>query len=165
MCYERTGHVLDVPSWGHSAPARRTLETVSRSWFAVIELKTRRPKPLWFSLVFVLLAISVFSWGLGYKLSLYHGSSSRLHSLPSAKLVTGDEQNTSDHAILSFDSSGLPLIEGGGLTLLLMLPFVGNRIGKITVRQWELDTAGASVGRRQASLSSFFFRPPPPLHV
>jgi hypothetical protein len=119
---------------------------------------------MWFSLVFVLLAISIFSWGLGYKLSLYHGSPSSLHSVPSAKLLTGDEQNTSDHAILTFDFSGLPLIEGG-LALLLMLPFACYRLGKTTVRQWELDTAGASVGRRQASLHSFFFRPPPPLHV
>jgi hypothetical protein len=130
----------------------------------VIELKTKRPLPMWLSLVFVLLAISIFSWGLGYKLSLYHASSSSLHSVPSAKLLSGDEQNTSDHAIHTFDFSGLPLIDGS-FALLLLLPLAWYRIGKTTVRQWELDTAGASVGRRQASLYSFFFRPPPSLHV
>ncbi|MBW4038542.1 MAG: hypothetical protein HIU91_06630 [Acidobacteria bacterium] len=129
-----------------------------------MELKTTRRTPLWFSLAFVLLAISIFSWGLGYKLSLYHGSPTSLHRVPSAKLLTGDEQNTSDHAILSFDFGGLPLIEGG-LALLLMLPFAAYCMGKTTVRQWELDTAGTSLYRRRAAFHSFFFRPPPPIHA
>lgn len=129
-----------------------------------MELKTTRRTPVWFSLAFVLLAFSIFSWGLGYKLSLYHSSPSTFHSAPTAKLMSGDEQNTSDHAILSFDFSGHPPLEGD-LAMLFLLPFAAFCLTGLTVKQWELDTAGASPGRRRAALSSFFFRPPPHVHA
>ena len=129
-----------------------------------MELKTTRHTPLWFSLAFVLLAFSIFSWGLGYKLSLYHPSPSAIHSAPTAKLMSGDEQNTSDHAILSFDFSGLPPVEGE-LAMLFMLPFAAFCLTGLTVKQWELDTAGTSLFRRRAALHSFFFRPPPHVHA
>lgn len=125
-----------------------------------MELKTTRRTPLWFSMAFVLLAFSIFSWGLGYKLSLYHASPSSFHSVPTAKLMSGDEQNTSDHAILSFDFAGLPLVEGA-LALLLMIPFTAFCLTGLRLKQWELDTAETLLGRRRAAFDSFFFRPPP----
>lgn len=128
--------------------------------------RTPRRTPLWSSLVFVLLAFSVFSWGLGYKLSLYHASPSSVHSAPTAKLISGDEQNTSDHAILGFDVRGLPPV-GGHLAVLFLLPFAALCLTGLTARlgQWELDTAETSPVRRRAALYRFFFHPPPSLHA
>ena len=44
--------------------------------------------------VFLVLAISVFTWGLQYKLSLYDPPHSNSHAIPEAKLLSRDEQPT-----------------------------------------------------------------------
>lgn len=41
---------------------------------------------------FAALAICIFLWGLQYKLSLYHSTQTAGHSIPSAKLLSKDEQ-------------------------------------------------------------------------
>lgn len=121
---------------------------------------TTRRIPLWFSLAFVLLAVSIFSWGLGYKLSLYNVTPSSFHRVPSAKLLAGDEQNTSDQTILSGNLRALPFarIE---FAVFLLLPFVVFAATVAGIRQWELHAAESLLGRYRSALDSFSFRPPP----
>ena len=53
-----------------------------------------RPKLSRFSFVFLGLAISVFAWGLQYKLSLYDPPHCSSHEIPEAKLLSRNEQAT-----------------------------------------------------------------------
>ena len=53
-----------------------------------------RPNLSRFSFVFLGLAISVFAWGLQYKLSLYDPPHSTSHEIPEAKLLSRNEQAT-----------------------------------------------------------------------
>ena len=133
-------------------------------WFVVMAGNTTRRAPLWFSLAFVVLAISVFSWGLGYKLSLYNASPSSFHRVPTATLLSGDEQNTSDHTILRGDFSGVPPVQVE-LAMFMVLPFAVLALMSATVKQQEQDTADSSLNRRVAALNSFFFRPPPQIYA
>jgi hypothetical protein len=125
---------------------------------------TTRRTPLWFSLAFIMLAFSIFSWGLGYKLSLYTATPSSFHRVPSAKLLSGDEQNISDQTILSGDLRGLPPVEVE-FAILLLLPFAAFAATVAGVKQWELSAAESLRDRRRSALDSFSFRPPPQIQA
>lgn len=113
-----------------------------------------------FAFVFVGLAISVFIWGLQYKLSLYYPPHSTYHQIPEAKLLSRNEQAPATEGLLTSAKTAADVVGGDlfALTLfvcaLRLLPiFRGSQTVQERIRPWLV-----SLG---ASLNAFFFRPPP----
>ncbi len=123
-----------------------------------------RPNLSRFSFVFLGLAISVFVWGLQYKLSLYDPPHSSSRQIPEAKLLSRNEQ--------------APLVErlfvtstGAGQVIEQILPFtllafalvafhsratqIFRHLGREARRPWRVSC--------RPGLTAFFFRPPPSL--
>jgi hypothetical protein len=109
-------------------------------------------------LVFAGLAISVFMWGLGYKLSLYDVQQASVHRIPMAKLLSGDENSRSTgRASVSVDSPQSGIIVAPILAFLAILVAVSKL--NSDVRSFKLPPARSFVS--SAVLNAFFFRPPP----
>lgn len=123
---------------------------------------TRRLGP-GFNLVFFWLAISVFSWGLQYKLSLYDPPKSSSHQIPSAKLLSKDEQAARvDSPLISkakISLKAFPVVLSGVLFFLLAL----NLSNSSSPGQDKRESCPVWRLCRQASMNVFFFRPPPVL--
>ncbi len=109
------------------------------------------------------LAIFVFLWGLGYKLSRYEPPQANLHQIPRAKLMSEDER-PSFGSISGVLGSAVKAIrtKHGFLTsafLLFLLTFT-----TFAELHKELRIRESCQPRRMgcsASLSAFLFRPPP----
>jgi hypothetical protein len=127
----------------------------------VIVSNTIRPTLCKFSVVVVGLAMSVFVWGLQYKLSLYFPAHSEYHQVPEAKLLSKNEQPTRVDGLLV--GSTKPVSHTGLF-----------RFYTLALFEWVLALPALSVPRRtkqepkkpwlaamSASLDAFFFRPPP----
>ena len=122
---------------------------------------TFRPRLCRLSFVFVGLAICVFSWGLQYKLSLYYPKHSTHHQLPEAKLLSKDEQPAATKGLVMTSAKPVQdIVRGGLFTLTLfvwilgLLPISGaTPTGPERTRSWLQSLS--------ASLTAFFFRPPP----
>jgi hypothetical protein len=109
-------------------------------------------------LVFAGLALSVFMWGLGYKLSLYDVQQSTVHRIPMAKLLSGDENSRSTgRASVSVDPPQSGIIVASILALLAIFVAVSKLNSE--VRSFKMPPARSFVSR--AVLNAFFFRPPP----
>jgi hypothetical protein len=114
-----------------------------------------------FTLVVIGVAISVFVWGLQYKLSLYFPAHSVYHQVPEAKLLSKNEQPTRVEGVLAgstkpFSDTGL--LEFYTLTLfawVLALPALAGR------RHTKQERKKPWLVALSASLDAFFFRPPP----
>ena len=123
---------------------------------------TFRPRFCRLSFVFVGLAISVFTWGLQYKLSLYYPKHSTYHQLPEAKLLSKNEQATATDGLLSNVKAPSDIVRGGLFTLMLFawglgLPPISGaaQTEQERTRPWLISLS--------AGLTTFFFRPPPTL--
>ena len=124
--------------------------------------RTSRPKLSSFTFVFVGLALAVFTWGLQYKLSLYDPPQSASHRMVEAKLLSKNEQATTNDGLLAgnfkapagkWSASGYPVFV---LPLLVLASFrkpSAPHEGFDVERPWRI--------RCRASLDPFFFRPPP----
>lgn len=126
-----------------------------------------RPRPAIFHgylLPFVALALCVFTWGLQYKLSLYDPPQAASHQIPTAKLLSKDEQGTAKASPLINASSAFEA--GAQITLpgllfaflLLALDLFYCRLavilkGAAAEQPWHQ--------RSRSSLNAFSFRPPP----
>ena len=64
-------------------------------------LSTNRRTLPWVIFAFMALALSVFSWGLGYKLSLYDPPQSSSHQIPQAKLLSRDQEAATVEVLLA----------------------------------------------------------------
>lgn len=124
-------------------------------------MPTRRT-PLLYSFAFIALAISIFSWGLGYKLSLYDPPQSNSYQIPKAKLLSKNERAVAEQVALQSEkgaitSSAVLFSVGMGTppseVLLLML-----RRPKPSHREFDSSRIWRS---RRVGFDSFFFRPPP----
>jgi hypothetical protein len=113
-------------------------------------------------LSFLGLAFCVFVWGLQYKLSLYDPPQAVSHTIPTAKLLSKNEQPAAGETPL-IRKVGVSDGEKPRLLLPLALPLLAtlslfyrpaliNRDSDAE-RPWQLYL--------QASLNHFFFRPPP----
>jgi hypothetical protein len=130
----------------------------------VILSDTIRPRLRRLSFVLIgLAAISVFTWGLQYKLSLYYPKHSAYHQLPEAKLLSRNEQAAATEHFLTRTSSekvSSDLLLGGLFTL---TPFVWVleplRISEAT--RTEPERTRPWLVSLSAHLNAFFFRPPP----
>lgn len=116
-----------------------------------------------FTLCLLGLAFCVFTWGLEYKLSLYEPPQASSHEIPSAKLLSKDEQSA---------TATSPLLEKGGVSVTavvvttlftLFLSFVlAVGLRDDIVPAWSGEDARLVRRRRTRScLNAFFFRPPP----
>jgi hypothetical protein len=110
------------------------------------------------------LAISVFAWGLQYKLSLYDPPHSSSHEMPEAKLLSRNEQATAVEGFFESSTKAWPVIAQILPFGLLALTFLGlsSRVMPIfhhfrreAKRPWRLSC--------RPCLNAFFFRPPPSL--
>lgn len=125
---------------------------------------TNRRVPLWIILGFLGLAVFVFAWGLGYKLSLYDPPQSSTHQLPQAKLLSRNEQDSfADTSLTSQENDSVKknsivfAIEFFYFVLtfaFLNHPLSGERMREAE-QPWRL--------RKRAGLNFFFVLPPPSL--
>lgn len=123
----------------------------------------RRALP-WFWLGFIALAIAVFTWGLGYKLSLYDPPQAKSHEIPQAKLLSKNEQAIAVQSPLLKNtkdpSTALRKVLAG--VVLFFAVTLGRQMAATFHRNMP-DTGTPCLSRRFAALTSFFFRPPPVL--
>ena len=116
------------------------------------------------TLLFLGLAICVFTWGLRYKLSLYDPPQAVSHAIPKAKLLTRDEQSTASESPL-VKHLGVPCKSVRMTLLSLVFPLLLT----ISVRDFRVlfakdpDLSRPMALFHHASLYAFFFRPPPTL--
>jgi hypothetical protein len=122
-----------------------------------------RPDLSRFTFVFLGLAISVFTWGLQYKLSLYDPPQSTSHEIPEAKLLSKNEQTTVGEGLF-IGTAVWPLIAQVSLLGLLGFALLGLDLpgtqtfsyrGREAKRPWRFSC--------RSGLNAFFFRPPPSL--
>jgi hypothetical protein len=116
------------------------------------------------TIVFLGLAFAVFTWGLQYKLSLYDPPQSISHEIPQAKLLSRDEQSRASESPLIKETS----VPNKTMQMALLSLLFAFFPAWSTLRRLELfgkysDTNQPVRPPNQASLNSFFFRPPPAL--
>jgi hypothetical protein len=122
---------------------------------------TYRPRLCRLSFVFIGLAISVFTWGLQYKLSLYYPKHSTYYQMPEAKLLSRNEQSlATDRLMMSTAKAPTEIVRSGLFTRTLfvwvlgLLPISGaTRTETEHTRPWLVSLS--------TRLNAFFFRPPP----
>jgi len=107
------------------------------------------------------LAISVFAWGLQYKMSLYSPSSGLNASVPHAKLLSQKERPDSNVASIKPDSTQdrSPV----SYTIFLFASILCTLVVAVTVQTRGLSLDKGSRLQRFAALDFFSFRPPPVL--
>jgi hypothetical protein len=104
----------------------------------------------------------VFTWGLQYKLSLYNAPHDASRQIPHAKLLSRNEQAMEpDSPLTSIAKAALTRIS---VILPAVFLFFGVRLNLF--REGVCGEDGPDTSRPQrvrsfASLSAFFFRPPP----
>jgi hypothetical protein len=125
--------------------------------------KTNRWMLSWISFGFLGLALSVFTWGLGYKLSLYDPPQSSSHQVPQAKLLSKNEQSATVEISLATRTKSSVKIMRTMLSsmcccmFLLAFTFLSKPLASQQIREtkqlWRL--------RHRADLIFFFVLPPP----
>ena len=123
-----------------------------------------RPNLSRFTFVFLGLAISVFTWGLQYKLSLYDPPHSTSHDVPEAKLLSRNEQATASEGLFVSSTEVWPLI--GQLVSVGLLAFVLLRFNLTAAPRLTRQAREARRPWRvscRPGLNAFFFRPRPAL--
>jgi hypothetical protein len=112
------------------------------------------------SIIFVVLAICVFSWGLGYKLSLYQTHQPNDHFIIQAKLLSKNERTVAQKRDLV---GGLlpPAPASVALPWCVALAFAALVLKPALFTLSKIEPTVSWHCRRLTSLTSFFFRPPP----
>jgi hypothetical protein len=122
---------------------------------------TFRPRLCRLSFVFIGLAISVFTWGLQYKLSLYYPKHSTYHQLPEAKLLSKNEQPAAAEGLLMTSAKPPQDIVHGALFTLTILVWILGLPSLAVAAQTAPEHSRPWLQSLSARLSAFFFRPPP----
>ena len=132
-----------------------TLRHVSKS-------PTSRRSSFWLTGILASLALAVFCWGFGYKLSLYHPSRHSMHGIPTAKLVSRNEDYS------AADVSRACICIRAAEHSITAPVFVAVLILSALTVEAERESGIRAFGVRYswhahaaASLNAFFFRPPP----
>lgn len=123
-------------------------------------MKTTRLARFCFSIIFVVLAISVFSWGLGYKLSLYEPHQSNAHHIIEAKLLSKNERAVTRKSDLGGDYLP-PLPAQEALPFCIAICLAALALNPLRFTLSKIEPTVSWHRRRSNSMSSFFFRPPP----
>ena len=110
---------------------------------------------------FLGLALCVFAWGLGYKLSLYDPPQAPSHKIPQAKLLSRDERSgiaESPLVVRTKTSTSVSYTVPTAVFFILLLalgvanPHTSTQRKRRTSHSWHL---------RRGLLNIFFVRPPP----
>jgi hypothetical protein len=119
----------------------------------------------WLSLAFIGLALSVFGWGTGYKLSLYYPPNSSAHLMPHAKLLSKNEQDAAKNETQTKPSKKNAFdkdrAESAVSLFLMFVLAVAVRYRLPALSQRECEASRLLYRRRRASLNFFFLLPPP----
>ncbi len=112
-------------------------------------------------IIYVGLAICVFSWGLQYKLSLYDPPQATSHQIPQAKLLSKNEQTdaTRSPVVLQTKHSTRVNFTGPTTTLFFLLFALSVSVKTPGLR----NPHEASICRPRCSLFDIFFVRPPPI--
>jgi hypothetical protein len=133
----------------------------------VVYWNTKRRMLSWLSLAFIGLALAVFGWGTGYKLSLYYPPNSSAHLMPHAKLLSKNEQDAPKEETLSRPSkkhkSDKDPVESAFTLFLFYVLAVTVPCGLLAPSPREREASRLLYERRRASLNFFFVLPPPVL--
>ncbi len=105
-----------------------------------------------------LVALSVFGWGVQYRVSLYHAPSSHRTTIPEAKLLSPRERTEADKSLPP--SRPAPLSVEPVLFAIFAILLAGFAGGKLEHRV-EGSNEFLSGNRRHFGASFFSFRPPP----
>ena len=114
--------------------------------------------------LFLGLAISVFTWGLQYKLSLYDPPQAISHQIPEAKLISKNEQTVeAKNPILDVSGASAKAVQLILSSIFLLISVALNLLHAPVSVERERDAQLPWHAERFASLNAFFFRPPPAL--
>jgi hypothetical protein len=108
------------------------------------------------------LALCVFAWGLQYKLSLYNPPNASIHQIPQAKLLSKDQWAPSPHDEHALDMKPIsqPPTEQFFLLGVFLVLALGTQTFLIAPEKHR-EGCRPWLSWSSASLSAFFFRPPP----
>ena len=120
-----------------------------------------RPFSLIATLAFLGLAICVFTWGLQYKLSLYTPPQTASHQIPTAKLLSRDEQSGTPVSplVLRTKTSTRVIYTVSASAYLIPMPALSVPTPPASGQREQ--RAGRSWQMRRAILRTCFVRPPP----
>jgi hypothetical protein len=110
--------------------------------------------------LFTALACCVFLWGLQYKLSLYYPPQATSHHVPMAKLLSKNEQNTTQKAsaYTQTNPATKALLAPNNLPPFILLVLCAF---SMTASSFQAAVTQPPVELRQALRETFFVRPPP----
>jgi hypothetical protein len=114
-----------------------------------------------FTLGFLGLALCVFMWGLQYKLSLYDPPQSISHKIPTAKLLSKDEQAADKASLLAKSSASEREMPLALLCFAPPLLAAMDLLYRPALVRREADVRRPWRRCLDASLNVFSFRPPP----
>ncbi len=106
------------------------------------------------------LAVSVFAWGMQYKLSLYDPPASASHKIPEAKLLARDERSGIAEGPLVAGTKASTRVRDTIPTAIFILFLALSILNPQATGQRELRTSH-SWHIRRGLLNVFFVRPPP----
>jgi len=120
-----------------------------------------------YSVVFLGLALAVFTWGLQYKLSLYDPPQATSHQIPTAKLLSPAELKSSvKNPLVSSErdsARSLRALAPIALALVFMVFLISRVVDSQTCAQRAREIPQPWHLRSFSTLRPFFFRPPPVL--
>jgi type VI protein secretion system component VasF len=124
--------------------------------------RTSRRLPVWISSGCLVLALFVFAWGLGYKLSLYDPPQSTSHQIPQAKLLSKNEQGSIAKTPLTGQIKTSIMKASLLLADVLFAFFLSlSLFGVPASCHRERDAELPWLSRHLAGLNFFFVLPPP----
>jgi len=123
---------------------------------------TNRSKLPCYTFAFLALAVLVFAWGLQYKLSLYAGPDSMIRHMVRAKLLSNDRKIEAPEGVVLCAPPDAQAPESFVLPPLLASLFALSLFEALFGSLWQVETLEpSSRAPFAASLTAFFFRPPP----
>lgn len=131
--------------------------------FPVSTSCTKRSSRWRIPLLLLGLTVAVFTWGLQYKLSLYDPPQAVTRKMPSAKLLSADEQAAiAASPLSSFASPPEKTIRTRFTSILLLFVLkLASPSLQPAVRMESLTATRGWLLRRFSNMNAFFFLPPP----
>lgn len=137
------------------------LRNRGRDWVTLHSLRKSRPIRHFGNLLFLGLAVCVFTWGLQYKLSLYDPPQAASHQIPHAKLLSKNEQSGTTESQLEAGTRTLSRViyaVPAAAFMLLLLVLCAPDLQATGQRE---ERARDSWHLRRALLNILAVRPPP----
>jgi hypothetical protein len=113
------------------------------------------------NILFLGLAVCVFTWGLQYKLSLYDPPQAASHQIPHAKLLSKNEQSGATEGQLASSTKSTPRVLGAASAAAFILLLLALCTLNLRASGQREERANDSWHLRRALLDIFAVRPPP----